>query len=60
MRITRGDLMTSGYLGSGFRELNDDLSHNPRGDVRLSYQKSAEVIVVRILDEGPNDGTNVK
>lgn len=27
-----------------------DLSHNPREDVRLRYQKSAEVIVVRMTN----------
>lgn len=30
--------------------LDVDLSHNPCGDVRLSHQKSAEVIVVRMTN----------
>jgi hypothetical protein len=42
--------MTRGYLGSGFRGLNIDLSHNFCGDAGLSHQKSADVIVVRMTN----------
>lgn len=41
-------MKASGYLGSVFGQLNNDLSRNPCEDVGLSHQKSAEVIVVRM------------